>query len=229
MALDPIIQGTEDLYEVSKIYLFGKPFKSLRFVRDELAGSAFDSHGAGERLDMPPDETEKTLLRDRFGPQSVTEEKAAADDTRPHDPLYEANKRKTPRLARIYSFSYEGQYFKLPYPLIYLVWGEGECPDANEGPGLPRFETQNTGLEGKGWRFASDIRVWKMDKHETSMAIDVEVGKLEDILIDPICSEEDDELLTSRGKMASRGKIASRGKMTSRGKMASRGKMVGSH
>ena len=67
MALDPIFPGHEDLYEPSKIYLFGKPFKGLQYVRNDLARSKYNSPPAGQRIDMPPGLTEETLIRDRFG------------------------------------------------------------------------------------------------------------------------------------------------------------------
>jgi hypothetical protein len=223
MALDAIIQGTEDLYEVSKIYLFGKPFKSLRFVRDELAGSSFNSQGDNKRVDIPPSEVERTLIRDRFGPDADKKDGQGQCDDQPYDPIEQATQRNTPRLARIYSFTYEGQYYKLPYPLIYLVWGDGGQPDTDEGSGLPSFKTQNTGLEGKGWRFASDIRVWKMDKHESSMVIDLEVGELEDILLEPVCDTDED------GAVSSRARVASRARMSSRARMNSRARMMGGH
>lgn len=228
MALDSILQGTEDLYEVSKIYLFGKPFRSLRFVRDELAGSSFNSQGDNQRVDIPPSEVERTLIRDRFGPDADSKDGRGECENEPYDPIQQATQRQSPGLARIYSFSYEGQYYKLPYPLIYLVWGDGEHPDADEGPGLPRFETQNTGLEGKGWRFASDIRVWKMDKHESSMAIDIDVGEMKDILLDAF-NQYSSEFSSSRATMTGRATMASRATMNSRATMSSRATMAGPH
>ncbi len=274
MSLDPIFPGHEDLYEPSKIYLFGKPFKGLKYVREDLARSKFDAPPTGERIDMPPGITEETLIRDRFGPESGAQppptvtvivdqdgdkpqefkgtlegtsvtikstdgprkgEKVSGtltfDDTNRNNIATQTN---TPRLARIYSFSYGGHYYKLPCPLIYLVWGSGQNPiDDDQTAGLPQFQTLNTGLEGKGWRFASDIRVWKMDKNDKSMVIDMEIGDLDDILLNPIFqlhqNSPTSNELSSRAVAASRAVMNSRAVIASRAVMTSRAVMAGAH
>ena len=236
MSLDPIFPGHEDLYEPSKIYLFGKPFKGLRYVREDLAASEFNSQPDGQRLDMPPPDLEETLLRDRYGPESSpTGVKDGAGTNPPFNPPRQATLRNQPQLARIYSFSHGGNYHKLPCPLIYMVWGPGHSPDdeqQSKESGLPSFETQNTGLEGKGWRFGSDIKVWKMDKNDRSMVIDLEIGDLEDILLEPVFSETDGDFADapeSRMRAASRMRMNSRMRAASRMRMTSRMRMAGPH
>lgn len=153
-----------------------------------------------------------------------------------HSLKVEASKdEEVPQLARIYGFAYDGTYYKLTDPLVYAVQGTGKQPFKDDKDGLPAFSKEDTGLESAGWRFASDIRVWQMDKNAASIAIDFESGSLEEILLEPVLESDEEGMMSSRGKMASRGKLASRGKMasrgkiSSRGKMASRGKMVGGH
>ena len=42
------------------------------------------------------------------------------------------------RLARIYAFSYEGHYYDLPKPALFLVHGPGSDPEAfRPAPDLP--------------------------------------------------------------------------------------------
>ena len=80
-------------------------------------------------------------------------------------------------LARIYGYSFEGSYYKLTKPQIFVV----------HGPGRPRLENlpssvENWGLEGKIFRFADDVRVWEVDKDDLNLRIDVVPGFVSNIL-----------------------------------------------
>jgi hypothetical protein len=80
-----------------------------------------------------------------------------------------------PVFARIYGFSYEGQYFEMVRPAIFLLSGNGtEVPDSLEG----------TGLAAKPPGFRSDLFYWRLDQSDFSVRLDVEVGQLERILLD---------------------------------------------
>jgi hypothetical protein len=96
------------------------------------------------------------------------------------------------RLARIYGFSYEGHYYDLARPAIFLVHGPGTDPEAfrpaNALPGA-RFDrapadADRTGVAQTGGSFSEDIRVWSYDKGDFSVRLDIETGPLDQILLD---------------------------------------------
>ena len=74
-----------------------------------------------------------------------------------------------PRFARIYGFSYEGQYFDLARPVIFLVWGDGSAA----GDSLP-----GSGFVPKPPHLAAETMVWKVDASDLTVRLDVEVGGL---------------------------------------------------
>jgi hypothetical protein len=76
------------------------------------------------------------------------------------------------RFARIYAFSYEGQYYVLPKPAIFLVHGDG-VPAKN----VP-------GVAAKVWEFLGDILAWPYDKGDFSVRLDIETGPLDTILLE---------------------------------------------
>jgi hypothetical protein len=98
------------------------------------------------------------------------------------------------RLARIYGFAYEGHYFDLASPAIFLVHGPGDEPDENPpGNRVARapHTTDRTGATRTSSSFSEDMRVWPYDKGDFSIRLDVETGPLAQILLDAeLMSEE---------------------------------------
>jgi hypothetical protein len=98
---------------------------------------------------------------------------------------------KEPKLARIYGFSYEGHYYDLAKPAIFLVHGPGNDPEAwRPGTALPdaRFDRapsdgDRSGIARTATSFAEDMRVWSYDKGDFSIRLDPESGPLEQILL----------------------------------------------
>ena len=76
------------------------------------------------------------------------------------------------RFARIYAFSFEGQYYVLPKPAIFLVHGDGTA--ANDIPGVA----------ARDWNFLNDIQAWSYDKADFSIRLDIETGPLDRILLE---------------------------------------------
>jgi hypothetical protein len=76
------------------------------------------------------------------------------------------------RFARIYAFSFEGQYYVLPKPAIFLVHGDGVAADD-----VP-------GVAAKDWNLLSDIKAWSYDKGDFSIRLDIETGPLDNILLE---------------------------------------------
>jgi hypothetical protein len=113
-----------------------------------------------------------------------------------------------PGLARIYGFSYEGQYYDLPKPAIFLVHNEGtragpappEFPDPDKKKPDPDKKKKDnddfrkgavspgtvdeSGVPRKDWNFADDICYWEYDKGDFSIRLDISTGPLEQILLE---------------------------------------------
>lgn len=93
------------------------------------------------------------------------------------------------KLARIYSYAYEGSFYELARPAVFLVHGDGADPDAP----LPKAEYERlarspgritrTGTVRHFGAFSADVRVWVYDKGDFSMRMDIESGTLEQILL----------------------------------------------
>jgi hypothetical protein len=105
--------------------------------------------------------------------------------------------------ARIYGFSYEGHYFDLARPTIFLVHGEGT--DA-EGPRPPAASNRvsrapahvdRSGVAAQEHSFAEDIKVWSYDRGDFSIRMDVETGMFDDILLEAELNEDMDEAFYS--------------------------------
>jgi hypothetical protein len=245
----PDVDGDfETFFEPTRIWLFGKEFSSLKYHPDSMgrwaetpqdkkdpsahyegrtSGVGEFTHDyaatAGSPLPMPPKRIERTLRRgvdvDENGEVSV----------------------KQPQFfARIYSFSYEGHYYRLPRPLLFLVNKPGipvggdrtEATKRNDDSGNPvngpsaglrqrgvrpaRFSAKYTGVEARDWDFSADIMVWAVDRKDLTVCLDVEIGNYQEILLDSMIASdrrEDDRASRSRGDLIGRGAGSFRGDM----------------
>lgn len=80
-----------------------------------------------------------------------------------------------PKLVRVYGFSYEGQYYDLGRPAIYLVYGEGQAVDASIAA---------TGLATEPPEFSANLLSWQFDQSDFSLRLEVDVGPIERILLE---------------------------------------------
>lgn len=81
-------------------------------------------------------------------------------------------------LARIYGFSYLGNYFKLTAPTVLLVWGPGaEMPAGIAHP----LSMDQSGVEFQDESFVKEIRMWAVDQLDLSVRIDLTIGWMRDI------------------------------------------------
>ncbi|HUF87930.1 MAG TPA: hypothetical protein VMM59_11165 [Thermohalobaculum sp.] len=91
-------------------------------------------------------------------------------------------------LARIYGFSYEGMFYQLPAPTIFVVHGDGtSVTDSNEPQGhfaRAPLNPSKTGVAAADFQFSDDIMYWSYDKADYSIRMDVMTGQLEEILLD---------------------------------------------
>ncbi len=95
---------------------------------------------------------------------------------------------KDSKFARIYAFSYEGAYFELPWPALFLVHGDGESVTDGNLPGghAARAPTRpsQTGLPAADFQFSDDVNYWSYDKADYTIRMDVETGMFEQVLLD---------------------------------------------
>ena len=96
----------------------------------------------------------------------------------------EANGVNPPTLARIYAFSFEGAFYQLPRPPIFLVHGVGSPLGNWSAPST----MDQAGVAGREWDFsgnlnAADIVYWEYEKGDFSIRFDLEAGPFEQILL----------------------------------------------
>jgi hypothetical protein len=207
----------ENLFTPSAIKLFGREFRGLS-VNQSFQGEK-DHPPLEKRARIPSDAVQQTLqdaqgYRQNPGRLERALRKVALD----------ADKNNHARFARIYGFAYEGQYYELPRPILFLVYGPGKSPEGG------RFTVQDVGLAAKDWSFASDIMMWEFDDKDVSMCLDIESGPMKEILLQPIFEVEEELALSgaaaSRGAAVQRGAAAVRGAAAGRGAAAARGAAI---
>lgn len=201
---------SENLFTPSAIKLFGREFKGL-----SVNEGVVDGTGPLGPARIPKKEAQDEL---EYAQHPGRLERAL----RKVDYNEKNKKTNFARFARIYGFSYEGQYYELPRPVLFLVYGPGTKVDDKIHDG---FTVEQLGLAAKDWRFASDIRMWEVDDKAMSMCIDIESGTIKQILLEPMF--ELDEDMAFRGAASSRGAAVTRGAAVGRGAAASRGAAVG--
>jgi len=110
-------------------------------------------------------------------------------------------------LARIYAFSFEGAFYNLPRPAIFLVHGAGTpikgqgTYDDGKGPVM-----DESGIPAREFVFETDVRYWEYDKDDLSLRLDSFSGTLDDILIEAALSATSRSGFVSRsGAMARSG------------------------
>ena len=94
------------------------------------------------------------------------------------------------RFARIYGFSYEGSYYDLPKPVVFLVHGDGDL--VTQEPPVPPIvhaarapgDSSRTGLAAAIFDFADGLRVWSYDQADYTIRMDVATGMFEQVLLD---------------------------------------------
>jgi hypothetical protein len=113
-------------------------------------------------------------------------------------------------LARIYAFSFEGAFYNLPRPAIFLVHGHGAAIrgqgtyDDGKGPVV-----DDSGIPAREFVFETDVRYWEYDKDDVSLRLDSFSGTLEDILIEAALSATSRSGFVSRSGAAARSGAAS--------------------
>ena len=161
----------ETLLSPSGILLYGRLLEDLKLVYKAPPTAEPDSTSDGP----PP----------RRGDNNFLQKQLAAKDA---------------GFARIYGFSFEGAYYDLPRPVVFLVHGPGVDPEGPrlQPPGDQResrhpASASRTGVAETASDFSDDIRVWSYDKCDFSLRLDIESGPLEEILLEAALVASGDE------------------------------------
>jgi hypothetical protein len=97
-------------------------------------------------------------------------------------------KDKDSKFARIYAFSFEGAYYELPQPALFLVHGDGVLvtPGNNPPDHASRAPTEPsvTGLPAADFQFSDEMRYWTYDKADYTIRMDIQSGMFEQVLLD---------------------------------------------
>jgi hypothetical protein len=133
------------------------------------------------------------------------------------------------RLARIYAFSYEGGFYNLPKPAVFLVHGEG-TPIAGfvDSKAFPPG-VSNSGLIARDFGFEPDAKFWEYDKSDLTLRLDIVSGSFDEVLLDAALSMTARDALTSRSDLAARSDMASRSDLASRSDVTSRSDLALRH
>jgi hypothetical protein len=149
---------SETLLRPSGIKLFGRVMKDLKLNLPSGKGDEYDDEANGDNNFL------KKQLEHK-------DEKGKPDA----------------QFARIYGFSYEGRFYDLPKPTIFLVHGPGKPVKVE--PSTERTSTSTSGVAAKDWEFSApsarnDLVSWDYDKADYSIRLDTETGQLEQILLE---------------------------------------------
>ena len=128
-----------------------------------------------------------------------------------------------PRLARIYGFSYQGSYYKLPEPTVLIVYGEGAPVIPPVEGAAPTFP----GVEFNGLTFAAGVLMWEQDRSDYSVRIDITPGWLSDVLLDPGMSDGANMTTGQLPDTDARNALVGRAGMVGRAGLVGRAGMVG--
>jgi hypothetical protein len=99
--------------------------------------------------------------------------------------------------ARIYGFSYQGHFYTLAKPAVFLVHGEGlalfkgaePASAARAGGHAGRTTLDESGVLAREWEFAAqdadkgDLSYWEYEKGDFLVRLDIDSGPLDQILL----------------------------------------------
>ena len=174
----------ETLLGTSSVLLYG------RILLDIQLTPRYDYNAAAKETGAPPRAGRNRFLQDQLSSAGSPEVE---------------NEANAPRLARIYGFAYEGAYYELMRPVIFLVHGEGDVPEPNvpinqfDGNPLdyPTGSVDGIGVPSRSGHLASDVRVWAYDRLDVSLRMDVETGTLAELLLEAELMADDGGLAVS--------------------------------
>lgn len=157
----------ETLLGQSTIWLFGREMADIKII-PKAYNKIPDNDDAADAADTPVQRggTHNNLLLSQLSADGAT-------------------------LARIYAFSYQGAFYDLPRPTIFVVHGRGIDPEGSSLAPLPDQATLSrmpaasgrTGLGSMGGSFTGEIRVWAYDRADFTARLDIETGSFDTVLL----------------------------------------------
>jgi hypothetical protein len=171
----------EGLLAPGVIRLFGRKFEGLILGKEGIDPTSNNPLVLQEQI-----EGLTKRLDDIKKPAEEPPPPADADLDPDDDPV-DKPQDGTARLARIYGFSYLGNYYKIANPPVIRVYGQGF-------PVRSGFAPDNhmniLGVEFKDEDFVRGIRMWPSDHLDVAVRIDITIGWLREILLDPDMSKD---------------------------------------
>ena len=155
----------ETLLSPSNVLLYGRVVQDL----------VYNPSAVKPESDTPTREGRNNFLAQQLG---------VSTSCSPVDSVKEKSK---PRLARIYGFAFDGQYYDLASPAIFIVHGPGVTADPGVKDSRQAKAPAKVDLSGVANTPSSmpdDILVWSYDKDDLSLRMDVSTGTLEQILLE---------------------------------------------
>jgi hypothetical protein len=134
---------------------------------------------------------------------------------------------KDARLARIYAFTYEGTFYNLPKPAIFLVHGNGTDISGFAEIANKLSDVGKSGLVARDFGFEGGVKFWEYDKGDFTLRCDIVSGTFEEVLLDAALSMSARDAITSRSDLAARSDLATRSDVTSRSDLSLRHRLKG--
>jgi hypothetical protein len=192
---------SETLLSTSNILLFGREVTDLLIAGSDKHAESCKDDGDGQNGDGQNGDGDGGSGDGGRGQDIASlghNPSPGARKGKPHW-LWQQLEHKEARLARIYGFSYEGTYYDLPCPALFLVHGTGERAVLNSNiVGQSQTDAQLarapqkpnlSGVAAADFGIADDIRVWSYDKADYTIRMDVETGMFEQVLLDAYFSD----------------------------------------
>ena len=161
----------ELLLNQSAIWIFGRITEDIKFNSKAYANLP-ETEREGHEENTPPFVSQNKFLLNQLRSKGVN-------------------------FARIYSFVYQGSFFDLPAPAIFLVHGKGIDPEyARTSPEFADVSRMpsDIGRLGLGTTipgsFPRGIRVWSYDKADYTIRMEVETGMFEQVLLDAMLGDD---------------------------------------
>ncbi|MGC3940124.1 hypothetical protein ACOTTU_20165 [Roseobacter sp. EG26] len=82
--------------------------------------------------------------------------------------------KKEEQFARIYGFTYDGVYYEIPTPVLYLVKGDSE----------KAADVAVPGPNEKNVKFFKELRAWTVKRTDETVRLALDQGKFETLLLE---------------------------------------------
>lgn len=198
----------ESLLSPSNIILFGRDFP-LKFDQERSEADMDEDKNRENGK-----EREREIVR-QFGANRFLRDQLTAPGA---------------KLARIYAFTYEGTFYNLPKPTVFLVHGPGlDISGFAENTNKLFSDIGKSGVVARDFGFEHGVKFWEYDKADFTLRCDIVSGTFDEVLLDAALSMTARDSITSRSDLAARSDLASRSDAASRSDLTSRSDLALRH